>query len=118
MTKLEILDNNLIVHVEGADKLWTLKSELRIPIQHISDITTDPTVARDWHTGLKVIGAHIPGVISAGTFYKNNEKVFWDVHSPEKSIIIWLRDENYHHLVIEVENPSDEINRIKPLIAS
>jgi hypothetical protein len=31
--------------------------------------------------------------------------VFWDVHDPEKTVVIQLRDERYAQLVIEVEDP-------------
>ena len=27
---------------------------------------------------------HLPGVITAGTFYQEGERVFWDVHDPER----------------------------------
>jgi hypothetical protein len=30
--------------------------------------------------------------------------VFWDVHDPEKAIVIRLEDERYSRLVIEVED--------------
>jgi hypothetical protein len=47
----------------------------------------------------------VPGVVTAGTFYQEGEHVFWDVHDPEKSVVIQLRDERYARLVIEVEDP-------------
>jgi hypothetical protein len=31
--------------------------------------------------------------------------VFWDVHDPQKTVVIQLRDERYARLVIEVEDP-------------
>ena len=45
------------------------------------------------------------GVITAGTFHQEGERVFWDVHDPEKTVVIQLRDERYVRLVIEVEDP-------------
>ena len=47
----------------------------------------------------------MPGVITAGTFYQEGERVFWDVHDPEKTVVIRLKDERYARLVIEVEDP-------------
>jgi len=29
----------------------------------------------------------VPGVITAGTFYQDGKRVFWDVHHPEKAIV-------------------------------
>ena len=51
-------------------------------------------------------GARVPGVITAGSFRQEGDTVFWDVHDPEKAIIIELADERYARLVVEVEDPS------------
>jgi hypothetical protein len=47
----------------------------------------------------------VPGVITAGTFYQEGERVFWDVHDPESTVVIQLKDERYVRLVIEVDDP-------------
>ena len=47
----------------------------------------------------------MPGVITAGTFYQEGERVFWDVHDPESTVVIQLKDERYVRLVIEVDDP-------------
>jgi len=51
-------------------------------------------------------GTNVPGVITAGTFYQDGKRVFWDVHNPEKTIIIDLHDERYNELVVEVDDPN------------
>jgi hypothetical protein len=67
---------------------------------------------------MRVGGTHIPGVISAGRFYSHGELVFWDVHEIENAIAIQLRDERYNKLVIEVENPGQDIVRIREAVLS
>jgi hypothetical protein len=47
----------------------------------------------------------VPEVITAGTFFQDGDRVFWDVHDPEKTVVIRLEDERYARLVIEVEDP-------------
>ena len=47
----------------------------------------------------------MPGVITAGTFYQDGKRVFWDVHHPEKTIVIDLHDERYNELAVEVDDP-------------
>ena len=54
-------------------------------------------------------GTSIPSVITAGTFYKEGNKIFWDVSNIENCIIVELKDEDYKQLIIEVENPVDAI---------
>ena len=112
MTELEFVGDNLIIKVKGADKLWALKSELTIPLAHIVDATYDPQIAKAWYHGFKAPGTGIPGVLTAGTFYRHGQKVFWDVHHPDKTIVITLKDESYNQLVIEVEQPQFELDRI------
>lgn len=65
---------------------------------------TEPSILDPdtWHGARS--GAHVPGVLVAGTFHHDGERVFWDVNHPERSIAIRLRDERYSRLVIEVED--------------
>ena len=38
--------------------------------------------------------------------------MFWDVHNPERTIVIELEHERYKKLIIEVENPEQEVEKI------
>ncbi len=87
MTHIEIDAATLTVQVQGLDKLWAFKSELRIPLSHISGAA--------------------PAVDEA--FYEREGRVFWDVCQPERAIAMALHDDRYAKLVIEVEDPAGEI---------
>jgi hypothetical protein len=52
-------------------------------------------------------------VITAGTFYQDGKRVFWDVDHPERTIVIDLHDEHYNQLVIEVADPQAAIKLIQ-----
>ena len=106
MVDLSISDGNLLLNVRGADKLWALKSSLEIPLQHIAGIRADPSIAKGWWHGWRLPGTSIPGVITAGTFYQDGKRVFWDVHNPDNTVVIELRDERYNQLIVEVEDPN------------
>jgi hypothetical protein len=112
MTTYTIENNNLLITVVGLDKLWAFKSHLTIPLAHIDQVSYQPEVAKKWWHGIKFPGTGIPGVLTAGTFYQAGEKVFWDVHNPEQTIVITLKDESYQKLIIEVEDTSKAINEI------
>ena len=116
-TTLELTPDTLIVHIDSADKLWALKSRLAIPINNVLGSHEAGDEARKWLHGIRLGGTHLPGVISAGRFYSHGEMVFWDVHDPDKAIAIELRDEHYGHLVIEVDDPECEIERIQQAAA-
>ncbi len=61
-------------------------------------------------------GTSIPGVITAGTFYQHNQRVFWDVHNPDNAVVIELRDERYNELIVEVANPSGAVEMVKSML--
>jgi hypothetical protein len=106
MVDLSISEGNLLLHVRGADKLWAFKSSLEIPLQHVAAIRADPEVARGWWHGWRAPGTSLPGVITAGTFYQDGNRVFWDVHNPENTVVIDLHDERYNQLIVEVADPA------------
>jgi hypothetical protein len=109
----------LVLEMEGFDKLWTFRSHFEIPLANILDVhLADPDAVEGWWKGLRAPGAHLPGLIVAGTFYKDGRRLFWDVKSHQKAIVIDLQDERYDELIIEVEEPAREVERIRSMIAS
>ena len=110
---LSISDGNLVLHVRGADKLWAFKSSLEIPLAHITAIRADPAIAHGWWHGLRMPGTNIPGVLTAGTFYQDGKRIFWDVHNPDNTVVIGLRDERYNELIVEVPDPKVAVELVK-----
>ena len=116
MATISINANELTVHVQGLDKLWALKSQLTIPLTHVRGATVDTGIAHE-PKGLRGPGAHVPGVIVAGTFHHDGQRVFWDVHNTAKAIVIELDDDTYQRLVIEVTDPRATVEAIEHAIA-
>jgi hypothetical protein len=110
---LSVAGTNLVLQVRGADKLWALKSSLEIPLAHITGVRADPKVAKGWYHGIRAPGTNLPGVITAGTFYQHGQRVFWDVHHPDGTIVIELRDERYNELIVEVPDPQAAVELIR-----
>jgi hypothetical protein len=104
MARVKIENDTLIIEVEGLDKLWALKSRLDIPLANVRGATHDPGIIRD-RKGVRAPGTHLPGVITAGTWYHEGERIFWDVKNPDKVVVIELADERYARLIIEVDDP-------------
>jgi hypothetical protein len=94
----------MTVEVQGLDRLWSLKSRLEIPLEHIRGAIADPAIAREHH-GWRGPGAYIPGVLAVGKFHQDGERVFWDVHHPASVI------------VIEVDDPEAAINAIENAVS-
>ncbi len=116
MATVRIDDPFLIVEIEGLDKLWALKSRLEIPLANVRGATADPGMTKE-PKGIRAPGAYVPGVITAGTFHIDGERVFWDVHDSAKAVVIELRDERYARLILQVESPRDTVALVERAIA-
>ena len=116
MVEITITPDGVLFEVQGWDKLWSLRSQLTIPLAHINDAYADPEPAMGWFDGLKISGTAVPHIFRAGTFYQEGEWVFWDVHDPEKTIVIELDHERYKKLIVEVADPIAEVRKIKSAV--
>jgi hypothetical protein len=109
MTKVEIQDDQLVAQIQGLDQVLALRSELRIPLTHVrSAAVSPPEVRRRWRNPLRlhVPGTDMPYVVMAGSFlFLDGEHAFWDVHDPDRTIVIELDHERFAKLVLEVEDP-------------
>ena len=117
MVEISIHGDRARFEVEGWDKLWALRSQLEIPLAHVRSVRVDPEPARGWWHGLKLAGTGIPGVLTAGTFYQHDGVVFYDVHDPERTIVLELVHETYKRLVIEVSSPEAAVALLSKALA-
>lgn len=114
MVEIIIDGDRAAFEIEGWDKVWSLRSRLEIPLDHIKRVYADPQPAMGCFQGLKLAGTDIPHVFRAGTFIQDGGFVFWDVHHPEQTIVVELEHEHFQKLVLEVAEPDEaarEINR-------
>ena len=118
MVNVIVRGDRVRFEVEGWDQLWALKSQLEIPLAHIRGVRADPEPARGWWHGLRLPGTQIPGLLTAGSFYQSGGFVFYDVHDPERTVVIELDHEHYQRLVIEVANPADVVTMLRSAIAT
>src|SRR5918994_3109195 len=77
MAEGEIAQDALIVHVEGMDRLFALRSRLEVPLSHVAGAEADPEEARRrWH-GIMERGVWVPGSITAGPLFQKGGGVIW-----------------------------------------
>ncbi|HEY7294850.1 MAG TPA: hypothetical protein VH916_07395 [Dehalococcoidia bacterium] len=118
MAKIEIADGTLSIIMEGMDKLWALKSRLDIPLEHVVSVAHDPAQAKRWPRGLRLPGSFIPGVLTAGSYWKSGHGdgdgwSFWDVHNAEQAIVIETNHEHYKRVVVGVTDPAAVVRQIQ-----
>ena len=112
MVDVIVEGGNIVFEVEGIDKLWALKSRLTIPIGHVKGARIDEEAAKGWWHGVKLWGSDLPGVITAGTFYRKGRMVFYDTHKPEHTIVVDLDHEDYDSCILQVRDPAAAVKTI------
>jgi hypothetical protein len=121
MTNVGIQDDQLVARIQGLDQVLALSSELRIPLTHVRGAAVSPPeVRRRWRNPLrvKVLATDLPYVVMAGSFiFLDGEHAFWDVHDPDRTIVVELDHERFAKLVLEVEDPQATVAAINAAIA-
>ncbi|QDY08099.1 hypothetical protein FJK98_13825 [Micromonospora sp. HM134] len=115
MASVRIEGDDLVVEIEGMDRLWSLKSRLVIPLANVRGATADPGIAAE-PKGLRAPGTSLPGVITAGTFHQDGERVFWNIRDGARAVVIELADEHYARLVVEVVDPAATVALIEQAV--
>jgi hypothetical protein len=108
MVTIKKENENFLFEIEGMHKLWSFKSEIKIPTNNVLKAYQDAGIIKG-KKGFRFPGTSIPGIINAGTYLNNGETNFWDVSNTDNAIVIDLKDEDYHQLIIEVESPEEAI---------
>jgi hypothetical protein len=112
MVDVTVQGDRITFEVEGWDKFWALKSRLEMPLDHVKGARVDEEAAKGWWHGVRLGGSDLPGVITAGTFYRKGRLVFYDTHKPENTIVVDLDHENYDQLILQVRNPETAVKTI------
>lgn len=110
MNTVTITEESLIVEPQGLDVIWSLTKQLKIPLAHVRGATFDPGANHDVK-GIRGPGLGMPGKWS-GTFTHEGEKSFWNVSTPNQTIVVQLTDEHFDRLVLTVDEPRAIVNQI------
>lgn len=106
--------DKLNIKVKGFDKILTLESKIKIPIEHIESVRyAEKTIIEDrQRLGMsRAVGFRYGKQFIVGTFveWNRNKVVFWNVHNKKAAvygnvIVVVLKNERYNELVLEVDD--------------
>ena len=113
MVTIKKENSNFIFEVKGLHKVWAFKNQITIPAADIVSVHQNMDALSDWK-GLRMPGTSIPFIITAGTYVWKDRKDFWDVVNEKNCIVVELKDAEYNHLIIEVENPEEAMQILRP----
>ncbi len=88
--KFVAADDALTIKLEGAEKVWALKSRLRLTKKSIVDIDYIPTrpTMQDFKGYFRIPGTALPWLFLAGTYRTKTSKEFWYVRMRTPGVLV------------------------------
>ncbi len=119
MVEVIIADDKVIFGMPGWE--GNKKKRLEFPFDHIAGARADPYVAqvlaRNWLNRLNFMNAYVPGLPGKDMIYEDGDCIFWGVENTDKTIIVYLEDEPYTQMVVEVKDPAAAVSLIEQAIS-
>lgn len=106
MVKIKINDEMIEFEILDSHKIWTFQSSIKVKLSNIVNIYKKDE-KYDWFPGWRVPGTNIPYLITAGTYFKNKEKHFWDVTNYKDVYVFELQNTEYKKLFLNIKNHNE-----------
>lgn len=112
MVQITKYHSGIKIQLLGWHKLWAFKDYLVIPAINISNIHHAPDTKLGWWKGWRIPGTHVPGLIVAGTYYRNKKKYFWDVVNAQNTVVLEVNNFKYDEIHVEVQDPAETVKLV------
>ena len=103
LARVEVADDELIIRPRGLNRLWALKSEVRVPLSQVSDVRVD-VPRRSLPSGFRVPGTYVPGLIQAGTYRRRGETSFWLVGRTPTVTVVDAPGGRFDRIVLQLSD--------------
>ena len=103
MPVLELTKDELVVHLKAWEAVAALQRSIRIPLANVRGASEDEGF-RGRELGLRAPGTGLPGVLHAGTFYKDGDRQFVFIGPGTHPVVIELAKEKWDRIVLGVED--------------
>jgi hypothetical protein len=119
MPRLELTQNELLVHLGKWEQLFALLPGARVPLAQVRGATEDSGFGGTggMKLGWRLPGTHIPFVAAAGTFFKGGDRQFVCTRRGLQTIVIELAGNEWTRLVIGVRDARLEAACINAAVA-
>lgn len=119
--EIDLLWNAVRVRPTGMNRVWALRRQIDVPYEQIVSVEQDVALAQNGPEGLRFPGTNVPGVYTAGTYWKfwasPKLRSFWVRRHPEKTIVLQLRGHHFDTICVEVDDPGRQVDRVRTAIA-
>jgi hypothetical protein len=116
-TRIDIDEHALRVRLRGLDVVWAARRRFVVPLGHVKRARIDSGLARHgpW-LGAGYTDALLDYAVAAGPMLVHGRHEFWDVHHPDRAVVIELEDEPYERLVLEVRDPEGTVAAVNAAV--
>ena len=104
--EMQLTPTLLTLRLSTMERVWSVRidPEIRIPRGAIKSVSTEcPKMT--WRT-LRCPGTAVPGVIIAGTYYRDGGKEFWYITGRDRPVLVFELDESQPYQRIVIDRPS------------
>ena len=102
--------------IKGFHKVLAMRGSIEVPLNHIVSVAASSWgEALSWEPGARVSGVHSPSGYATGTFRRGNDLYFVDTKDVASTISVELKDEEFHKLVIQVQDPQAAMAKLSRL---
>jgi hypothetical protein len=109
MVEINVNEEKLILSIKG--KYFVKPFEF--PWENVTGVEIDSALARDWIRKRDFLAKSVPALNREGVYYEDGNCTFWEIQNPNRTIVIYLQNEPYEKMVVEVENPNLAIEVIE-----
>jgi hypothetical protein len=115
--RLTIADSTLVVEPLVPDRFLTFRRRIEVPLGAVISVRVVPR--REVSVPFpRILGTHLPGVCTAGSFGRGEERVFWDVRRADAVLVInCAAGQQYRTLVLEFAEPDLVAARVRDALA-
>jgi hypothetical protein len=108
MVGITVGKDAVTIKLEGARKFLAFKSKIIIPLEKITKVSTEQ-VKPVWFPEMR-IGAHLPGVFMAGTFWlRKGGKTFYYAKDFSSCITLALKNHEYSKVIVQVGKDKENV---------
>lgn len=102
---LRIDNNQLIVALEGWERLIAFQRRVVVPISAVTQVQVGEPQSGFWDW--RIPGTFIPGLIKAGTYYSKRGREFWYVTRPRFThcLILELSGHRFVRVILSPKDP-------------
>lgn len=113
MPNINIDNDTLHIRLNWLEAIFAFRRAFYIPLHHITVAEAVPDALAGWWKGVRAPGTHVPGLIVAGTYHKEDQQWFWYVRRGDEAVSITLTEaEEYDRLIIGVDDAKALVDKI------